>query len=76
MAQIATRTIRDTDHAPNLPIVGARATTEQLCTKYQISRTTLWRWSQMPGFPAPIRIGRSVRWDDPAVEAFLTQQEA
>ena len=76
MAQIAIRTIRDADHAPNLPIAGARATTAQLCTKYQISRTTLWRWSQADGFPAPIRFGRSVRWDDSAVEAFLTQQEA
>ncbi|GAB3471368.1 MULTISPECIES: helix-turn-helix transcriptional regulator [Azotobacter] len=72
MAQTATRNTS----APNLPIRGAYATTEQQCTKYQVSRTTWWRWSQMPGFPKPIRFGRSVRWDDPACEAFLTQQEA
>lgn len=60
----------------NLPIPGARSTTAQICTKYQFSRTTLWRWSQMPGFPKPIRFGRSVRWDDSAIEAFLTQPEA
>ncbi|MDT4811422.1 hypothetical protein FQZ97_443610 [compost metagenome] len=75
MAQIATRTIRDTDHTPNLPIPGARATTAQLCTKYQVSRTTFWRWSRSEGFPAPIRFGRSVRWDTAAVDTFLMAQE-
>lgn len=61
---------------PSLPIEGARATTAQLCAKYQISRSTWWRWSQSPGFPAPIRFGRSVRWDADLVEAFLAQGEA
>jgi len=72
MAQIANR---NTD-VPNLPIPGARATAAQFCTKYQISRTTFWRWSKEPGFPAPMRFGRSVRWDAEAVDAFLTQMEA
>ncbi len=57
----------------NLPIPGARATTAQCCVKYQISRTTWWRWTQVPGFPQPLRIGRSVRWDVDAVDAFLIQ---
>ncbi|AYC34698.1 DNA-binding protein [Pseudomonas cavernae] len=60
---------------PNLPIPGALATAAQLCTKYQVSRTTWWRWSQAEGFPAPIRFGRSVRWDTAAVDAFLIAQE-
>lgn len=73
MANIATR---DTANAaPNLPIQGARATAAQFCTKYQVSRTTWWRWSQSPGFPAPMRFGRSVRWSPEAVDSFLTQQE-
>ncbi len=71
MAQIANRFIA----SPNLPIPGARGTAAQFCTKYQISRTTFWRWSQAPGFPAPMRFGRSVRWDAEAVDTFLTQQE-
>jgi predicted DNA-binding transcriptional regulator AlpA len=73
MAQIADR--NTVNAAPNLPIQGARATAAQLCTKYQVSRTTWWRWSQSPGFPAPMRFGRSVRWSPEAVDSFLTQQE-
>lgn len=59
----------------NLPKLGARATAAQLCAKYQVSRATWWRWSKTPGFPEPIRFGRSVRWDPDPVEAFLTSQE-
>jgi predicted DNA-binding transcriptional regulator AlpA len=62
--------------APNLPIPGTYGTSAQLCTLYQVSRTTWWRWSQMPGFPRAVRFGRSVRWPVEAVEAFLTPQEA
>ncbi|SEJ57163.1 transcriptional regulator, AlpA family [Azotobacter beijerinckii] len=72
MAQTATRNTA----APNLPIPGAFATTEQLCNRYQVSRTTWWRWSKTAGFPAAVRFGCSVRWPAEAVEAFLTQQEA
>ena len=61
---------------PNLPIPGAFATTAQMCERYQVSRTTWWRWSQDEKFPRALRFGRSVRWDDNAVEAFLTQREA
>lgn len=61
---------------PNLPVPGARATAAQLCAKYQVSRATWWRWSKTPGFPEPIRFGRSVRWDPEPVDAFLTRQEA
>lgn len=60
----------------NLPVPGARATAAQLCAKYQVSRATWWRWSKAPGFPEPIRFGRSVRWEPESVEAFLTRQEA
>ena len=72
MAQTAARS---TD-VPNLPIPGARATAAQLCAKYQVSRATWWRWSKTPGFPEPIRFGRSVRWEPETVDAFLTRQEA
>lgn len=60
--------------APNLPIPGARATAAQFCTKYQVSRTTWWRWSRSPGFPQPVGFGRSVRWNPETVEAFLSQR--
>lgn len=71
MAQIATCT---SPAAPNLPIPGTFATTEQLCTRFQVSRTTWWRWSKTADFPRAVRFGRSVRWPVEAVEAFLTQQ--
>lgn len=61
--------------ALNLPGPGAYRTTEQCCDIYQVSRTTWWRWSKMPGFPAPIRFGRSVRWPLEPVDRFLTQQQ-
>ncbi|WP_448105973.1 helix-turn-helix transcriptional regulator [Pseudomonas azerbaijanoccidentalis] len=64
-----------TTAAPNLPIPGTFGTTAQLCIRYQVSRTTWWRWSQMPGFPRAVRFGRSVRWPVESVEAFLTSQE-
>ena len=72
MTHIANRN----NKAHNLPVPGARATAAQFCTKYQVSRTTWWRWSQSPGFPEPIRFGRSVRWNAESVEAFLTQSGA
>lgn len=68
MAQIADS---NTDGL-NLPVHGARATAAQLCAKYQVSRTTWWRWSKTPGFPEPLRFGRSVRWDPGLVDTFLT----
>ncbi|MGO1271520.1 helix-turn-helix transcriptional regulator [Pseudomonas helleri] len=63
-----------TDNAtvPNVPRAGIRATTEQLCTLYQISRTTWWRWTKIENFPTPIRAGRVLRWDANAVDTFLT----
>jgi len=60
---------------PNLPIPGALATAAQFGAKYQVSRATWWRWSKTPGFPQPIRFGRSVRWDPMIVDAFLKNQE-
>ncbi|MFC4861220.1 helix-turn-helix transcriptional regulator [Pseudomonas sp. MAHUQ-62] len=62
-------------HELDLPKVGAYATSAQLCNRFQVSRTTWWRWSQQAGFPPAIRIGRSVRWSTEAVESFLTRAE-
>lgn len=67
---------RRTSPSFNLPIPGAHATAAQCCVKYQVSRTTWWRWNQVPGFPQPLRLGRLVRWDVEAVDAFLTLPRA
>jgi predicted DNA-binding transcriptional regulator AlpA len=60
-------------YKPALPKPGTFATAAQLCNRFQVSRTTWWRWSQSDGFPAALRFGRSVRWQVDAVESFLTQ---
>jgi predicted DNA-binding transcriptional regulator AlpA len=57
----------------DLPIPGTLATSTQCCAKYQISRTTWWRWTKIPGFPQPLRLRRAIRWDIEAVDAFLTR---
>ena len=57
----------------NLPIPRTRVTSAQCCARYQVSRTTWWRWTKIPGFPQPLRFGRAVRWDVEAVDAFLTR---
>ena len=63
------------DQRANLPALGAVGTVSQFCAHYHVSRTTWWRISKSPGFPAPLRFGRSVRWNSEAVEAFLTRWE-
>lgn len=60
---------------PSLPQAGTLGTSLQFCTRFQISRTTFWRWSQTPGFPVAVRFGRTARWPVEAVEAFLTSQQ-
>ncbi|MBN0430635.1 helix-turn-helix domain-containing protein [Pseudomonas aeruginosa] len=46
---------------------------DELCERYQISRTTLWRWTKLPGFPAASGIGRMLRWNPQLVDAFLSR---
>lgn len=51
------------------------ASAHQLCARYQISRTTWWRWSKSSDCPSPIRFGRTVRWNVNAVDTYLTGLE-
>ena len=46
-------------------------TTRQLCERYAVSRTTLARWRESFGFPAPLRVGRTLRFAPEAVEAWV-----
>lgn len=45
---------------------------KDLCQDLGITRTTLWRWIDEPGFPKPIKRGNTVLFDVAAVEAWLT----
>jgi hypothetical protein len=43
--------------------------------RYEISPTTWWRISKSEKFPAPIRIGRRVRWSIAECDEFLTSRK-
>lgn len=48
-----------------------RVRTKDLCVLLQVSRTTLWRWSKLDGFPPPLKCGVGVvLWDAKAIERF------
>ncbi|WP_075878624.1 AlpA family phage regulatory protein [Vreelandella massiliensis] len=35
----------------------------EVCKRYNISRSTLWRWRSLGRVPPPVRLGpRAVRW--------------
>ncbi|MEX1921606.1 helix-turn-helix domain-containing protein [Pseudomonas aeruginosa] len=53
------------------PILTEWLSASQLCAKYQVCLTTLWRWAKPPGFPKAVRVGRVLRWDAGEVDAFL-----
>lgn len=39
--------------------------------RYKISSTTWWRINKGSAFPAPIRLGRNVRWSVAECDAFI-----
>lgn len=49
---------------------------KDLCDALGIGRTTLWRWSNQPGFPKPVKRGNTVLFDIAAVEAWLAEGNA
>lgn len=48
---------------------------KDVCVALCISRTTLWRWIQLPGFPKPFKRGNTVLFDLEAVEVWLMEGE-
>lgn len=47
----------------------------QVQARYQISRSTLYRWQEDENvrFPAPVKIGHRILWRDSDLEAFDTR---
>jgi len=43
-------------------------TQDEVCRRYQITRSTLWRRRKAGQFPAPVLIGTSVRWRESTLE--------
>ena len=47
-------------------------TSDELLKKFQISRTTLFRWVKAGSFPSPVRIGRrTIRWRADEIDEFV-----
>lgn len=49
---------------------------KDLTAALDVSRTTIWRWIDQPGFPKPVKRGNTVLFDIAAVEAWLEGGEA
>lgn len=43
-------------------------TQDDLCERYQITRLSLWQWRRAGRLPAPILIGKMVRWKKSTIE--------
>ena len=46
-------------------------TMAEICDLYQVTRYTVRRWCKAGLLPAPLRIGRSLRWRPDQIEAAL-----
>jgi prophage regulatory protein len=51
--------------------LGTFLTAEAIAEKLGVSTRTLWRWIQEKIFPKPIKIGRSTRWLESDVVAYI-----
>jgi excisionase family DNA binding protein len=49
-------------------------TASELADDLRIGRTTLWRLRKQQDFPAPMRVGNTLRWDAREVEKWLESQ--
>ena len=47
----------------------------QVATLFNVSRQTIRRWWAEGKIPAPIKIGRSLRWRESDIDAFIKEQE-
>jgi excisionase family DNA binding protein len=51
-------------------------TVKQVAQALGIGERTVWKFSATGEIPAPIRIGRSKRWDRTAIEDWLARKRA
>lgn len=51
-------------------------TLTQIVPKVQLSRVTIWRWEKEGKFPKHIKLGRSIRWRESDIQAWINNLEA
>lgn len=45
-----------------------------LATRYEVHRTSIWRWAQNDKLPAPFKINGATRWKLSDIEAWEAKQ--
>lgn len=49
--------------------------TREAAKHFRVSEMTLWRWRQLPGFPQPLKAGRTRLYDIGAIQDWMAQGE-
>ena len=75
MTQIANEIIPRLQGSPAKLFTTKYGRYKDVCAALSISRTTLWRWGQISGFPKPIKRANTVLFDLEAIEAWLAEGE-
>lgn len=48
----------------------------QVQPQVQLSRVTIWRWEKEGRFPKHIKLGRSIRWRESDIQAWIDNLQA
>lgn len=48
----------------------------QVQPRVQLSRVTIWRWEKEGKFPKHIKLGRSIRWRESDIQAWIDGLQA
>ena len=51
-------------------------TLNQVQPQVQLSRVTIWRWEKEGKFPKHIKLGRSIRWRESDIQAWINGLQA
>ncbi|HPF41300.1 MAG TPA: helix-turn-helix domain-containing protein [Phycisphaerae bacterium] len=51
-------------------------TVKQVALRVGVSERAIWKWIQTGQFPQPIRISRSVRWDEATLNSWIAERTA
>ena len=47
---------------------------DEVCDWLSMAQPTIWRWVAQGTFPAPLKLGRSSRWQQSSIKDWLDQQ--